>query len=258
MKEHVQAADRPRRGVVHLAAEAEIRRVAPGLFDEFAADDEHAARSAGGIEDAHARRRLQNADHQANDIAGRVEVAALLACRLGEHVDEELVSGPEQVGELKVFVAQPVAAEMTHEVLAGIVGQDAFVALGADEADVVQHMFKRLVGFAQRAQRRVQNASIGHGGVVELVLEILPSGAFRDEESVIVIRVFAVVRLRVMQGQALFHLTREELFAFGVECIRTALQEEHPEDVVLVRRGIESFLPQPVGGRVKMTFQFCE
>ena len=57
VQQHVQLADRPGGGVVHLAAEPEVRRVAAGLLDVFAADDQHAAGAASRIVDAHARAR---------------------------------------------------------------------------------------------------------------------------------------------------------------------------------------------------------
>ena len=40
--------------------------------------------------------------------SGRVELAALLARRVGELPDQVLVGGAEQVGELEVLVAQAV------------------------------------------------------------------------------------------------------------------------------------------------------
>ena len=108
MQQHVELADGPGGGVVHLAAQAQVGRVAAGLLDELAADDEHAAGAAGGVIDAQPRPGLEDAHHEADDIARGVEVAALLARRLGEHVDEELVGRAEQVGELEVLVAQAV------------------------------------------------------------------------------------------------------------------------------------------------------
>src|SRR5437016_10042252 len=85
VEEHVEPADRPRGCVVDLAAEAEVRRVAAGLLDELPADDEHAARAAGGVVDAHPRRWLENANHETDNIARSIEVAAFLAGRFGEH-----------------------------------------------------------------------------------------------------------------------------------------------------------------------------
>ena len=96
-----------------------------------------------GVVDAQARLGLEDADHEPDDVARRVEVAALLARRLGEHVDEELVGGAEQVGELEILVAQAVSAEVADEILAGVVGDDALVALHAHEADVVEDVFER-------------------------------------------------------------------------------------------------------------------
>ena len=128
MQEHVQLADGPGRGIVHLAAQAQVGRITAGLLDELAADDEHTAGAAGGVIDAQARPRLEDADHEPDDIARGVEVAALLARRLGEHVDQELVGRAEQVGELKILIAQAVAVEVAHQVLARVIGDDALIA----------------------------------------------------------------------------------------------------------------------------------
>ena len=54
----------------------------------------------------------------------------------------------EQVGELEIFVAQAVAAEMADEVLAGVIGHDAFVALRTKKLDVIENVFQRVVGLA--------------------------------------------------------------------------------------------------------------
>ena len=97
------------------------------------------------VVDAQPRFGLENTNHEPDDVARRVEVAAFFARRFGEHVDEELVGGAKQVRELKIFVAQPVFAEMSYEIFAGVVGNDALVALHAHEADVVEDMFQRVV-----------------------------------------------------------------------------------------------------------------
>ena len=163
---HGQLADGPGGGVVYLATEAHVGRVAAGLLDELAANDEHAAGAASRIINRETRPRLEDADHEADDVAGSKEVAALLARGLGEHVDQKLVGGTEQIGELEVLVAQAMAAELADEVLAGIVGYDPLVALHTHEADVVENVFEGFVGFAERAERLVQHAAEGLGGVV--------------------------------------------------------------------------------------------
>jgi hypothetical protein len=166
VQHHVEFADRPGGGVVHLAAKAQVGQVAAGLFDVFTAADEHAARTAGGIIDAHPRRGVEHADHESNDVARGVEIAALLPGRFGEHVDEKLIGRAEQVGELKVLVAQAVAGEVAHQILAGLIGDDALDALHAHEADMVEHVLKRFILLAQGRKRLVEAAPIGAPGIV--------------------------------------------------------------------------------------------
>jgi hypothetical protein len=228
------------------------------LLDEFAADDEHAARAAGGVVDAHAGRGLDDADHEANDVAGRVEIATFLARRLGKHVDEKFVGRAKEVGELEILVAEAVAAEVADEVLAAIVGDEALVALGLQEADVVEDVFEGFIRFAQRAQRRVEDAAVGHGGVIQFVLEVLPAGTLRDEEAVVEIGVFAVLGLGIVQRQALLDLARDDPFILRVEDIGAAFEEEHAEDVVLVGGSIEALLAQAVRGGVEVAFELGE
>ena len=119
-------------------------------------------------------------------------------------------------------------------------------------------MFKGLIGVAQRAKSSIQDAAIDKSGIIQFVLEILPAGAFRDEEAVVVIGVFAVVRLGIIQSHALLDLASDDFFALGLEDIRAAFQEKHSEDVILVGGGVEALLPQPVGRGVKMTFELSE
>ena len=111
VQHHVEFADRPGRRVVHLTAKPQVGRVTAGLLDEFATDDEHATRTACWIVHTHAGNRLEDADHQSDHVARRVEVAALFAGRFGKHVDEKLVGGAKEVRELKVFIAQAVSSK---------------------------------------------------------------------------------------------------------------------------------------------------
>jgi len=55
-----------------------------------------------------------------------------------------------------------------------------------------------------------------------------------------------------------FNSGANDLFTLSVKNIGATLQEKHPEDVVLVRGGIESLLAEPVSRRVEMTFELCE
>ena len=258
MQQHVEFADGPRGGVVDLAAKPEIGRVPAGLLDELAADDEHAARAARGVIDTHARSGLEDSDHRADDIARGVEVAALFARRLGEHIDEKLVGRAEQVGELEILVAQPVAVEVAHQVLARVVGNHALVALHAHELDMIQNMFEGFVGLAERAERFVENAAVGFGGITEATLQVGPPCPFWHEETVVEVRVLTVLRLRHLLDHPLLDLTADDSLALGVKHVRTALQEQHPEDEVLIGGGIESLLAEAVGRGVEMAFEFSE
>jgi len=78
VQEHIDFADGPCRRIIHLAAEAQVGRVAAGLLDIFAADDQHAAGTACGVVDAHPRGGVQNADHHSDDIAGGIEISTFL------------------------------------------------------------------------------------------------------------------------------------------------------------------------------------
>ena len=247
MEQHVEFADRPRGCIVHLAAEAEVGRVTTGLLDELTADNEHAARAAGRVIDGEARLGLENADHEPDDITRGVEVAAFLARRLGEHVDEELIGCSQEIGELKVLVAQTVAAEVAHQVFARVVGHYALAALHAHELDMIQNMFERFVGLAERAERFVENAAVGFGGITEATLEVGPTRARWHEEILVEVGVLAVLRLRHLLDHPLLDLTADDSLALGVKHVRTALQEQHPEDEVLVGGGIEPLLTEPVG-----------
>ena len=66
------------------------------LFDEASRLDEHAARPAGGVEDA-ALERLDDVDDQLDDRRGREELAATLSLSEGEVAKEVLVDLPEGV-----------------------------------------------------------------------------------------------------------------------------------------------------------------
>src|SRR6266542_2156260 len=241
MQQHVQLADGPRRGVVHLATKADIGGIAAGLLNKLAADDEHAAGTAARIVNAQARLRLENADHQPDNVARGIEVAAFFACRFGEHIDEKFIGGAKEVGKLKVFVSQPIFAEKSNEIFAGVVRNDTFIALYTHEADVVENVFERVVMLGQRGKSFVEHAAIRFFRVTQLILEIGPAGALGDKKLVIEIRVLAVLGLGFFLNHSLFDFGTNDLLSLSIENIRAAFQEKHSENVVFVRSGIQSF-----------------
>ena len=68
-----------------------------------------------GIVDRHAFLRLDQLDHQPDDLGGRVELAALLPGTVGEVFDEVLVGRPQKVRELEVVVTQRDVGEVLDE-----------------------------------------------------------------------------------------------------------------------------------------------
>ena len=96
----------------------------------------------------------------------------------------------------------------------------------------------------------------GLGGVAQLALEVGPAGAFRDEETIVEVGVFPVLGFRRLLDHPLLDLAADDVLALGVEDVGAAFQEEQPEDVVLVGGRVQTLLPEPVSGRVEMTFEF--
>jgi hypothetical protein len=172
-----------------------------------------------------------------------------------EHVDQELVGRAEEIGELEVFGAQPVAAEVTNEVPAGVVRDDSLVALHPHEADVVENVLERLIALGEGAEGLVQHASVGLGGVAQARLEIPPAGALGDKEAVVEVRVLAVLFLGFVNRHSLPDLAVDDTVVFAVKHVGAALQEEQPEDVVLVRRSIQALLAEAVGRGVEVAFE---
>jgi hypothetical protein len=111
------------------------------LLDVLLGKDEHAAGTATGIVDAHVLPGVEKADHEADDIAWGVELAALFAGGVGELADEVFVGGAEEVGELEVVVAEAILVEVLDEVAEFLVG-DAGAADGAIEVDVLEDPFE--------------------------------------------------------------------------------------------------------------------
>ena len=175
VEEQVHLRDGPDAAVVLLAEQGEVPGVAAVLLDVLLGEDEHAARARARVVDAHALTGLDQADHHADDGAGRVELAALLAGRVGELADQVLVGGAQQVGELEVLVAQPVLGEVDDQVPELLV-RDRGLADLAGEVDVLDDAFEGGVGLLQRRERFVEPVA---DVVVDLVAEVSPSAPSR-------------------------------------------------------------------------------
>ena len=71
----------------------------------------HALRAAGRVIQRRSALRIEDADHQLNDPAGRVELAGLLARRIGELRDQVFVRCAQQIREFEIFIQQAVFVE---------------------------------------------------------------------------------------------------------------------------------------------------
>ena len=124
VEDHVHDADRPDRAVGILAVEGKIVRVLTLFLNILMALDQEAARADGRVVNFVARLRLHDLHQQADDFAGRVELAAFLARAVGEILDQVFVGSTEQVGELEVVVHQTELGliEVVEQVLPLLVG----------------------------------------------------------------------------------------------------------------------------------------
>ncbi len=128
----------------------------PHLANVIARLDQHAARAAGRVVDAHAWLRLDDLDKRAHDIGRGVELARLLAGGVGEVLDQIFVGRAEQVGELEVLVAQRDLLEVLDEVRQRVVVERALADL-AVEVDVLEHILQRIdVGVFEGFERLVR------------------------------------------------------------------------------------------------------
>ena len=214
VQQHVHLADGPGGADLLLAGERQVARVAARLADVVAGLDQHAARADGGVVDAHARLGLDDLDHGAHHVGRGVELARLLARRVGEVLDQVFVGGAEQVGELEVLVLEGDLLEVLDEVGQGVVVEGALADL-AVEVDVLEHVLQGVdVGVLERLQRLVERrADVG----LE-VAELVPARLLRHEEGVLV-RVLELLRDEPL-GHALGLEVRLELLALLVEEVR--------------------------------------
>lgn len=92
VQQQVHLGDRPGPEVPLLPVQGHVDRLAQALAffraDVFRALDEHAARAAGRVRNAHAGGRIEQLDDQVHDLMRGVEFAALLARVIRELLDQ--------------------------------------------------------------------------------------------------------------------------------------------------------------------------
>ena len=187
---------------------------------------------------------------------GRIELAALLAAAVGEELDEVLVGGAEQVGELEVVVDEdePGLAEVVEQVFPLLVRD---LALHRVEVDVVlQHPDERIIvvlngrdGLVEHvAEVKLEVLQCWHEIAVFVLPGRVPACSHGHKEGLaegclVFEQLGDEIRLVFEVCEGLL----SELLAFAVELIRKPLQEQHAKDELLEFRGVH-LAAQDVGG----------
>ncbi len=118
-KQHVHLADGPGGADALLPKERQVARVAAAFLHVVARLDQHAARAASRVVDAHARLRLDDLDQRAHHFGRGVELAGLLAGGIGKVLDQIFVGRAQQIGKLEVLVPERDLLEVLDEVRRG-------------------------------------------------------------------------------------------------------------------------------------------
>ena len=222
----------PGRVVRLLAVDADVAD-APGVgLDELLALDEHAAGAAARVVDA-ALVGGEHLDEHADDVARRVELAALLALGAGELGEEVLVDAAEGVlGAVGRGAERDVATEVDELAEARLVEPGAGVVLG-------QHALERRVVALDGGHRVVDERADGR--LRGAGLEGRPAGLLGHPEDIrgpVLVGVLGVGALRLLGL---------ELGVLGLEGIGDVLEEDQAQDDVLVL-GRVHVVAQGVGG----------
>ena len=222
----------PGRVVRLLAVDADVAD-APGVrLDEPLALDEHAAAAAAGVVDA-ALVRGEHLDEHADDVARRVELAALLALGGRELGEEVLVDAAEGVlGPVGRRAEGDVRHEVDELAEARLVEPGAGVVLG-------QHALERRVVALDGGHRVVDEGAdrrLRGGG-----LERRPAGLLGHPEDRGGPVLVGVLGIGAVGPVGL------ELGVLGLEGVADVLEEDQAQDDVLVLGGVH-VVAQGVGG----------
>ncbi len=214
-------------------------RVLPVPLQVVRALDQHAARAAGRVADAHPLLGSSSSTISSHHHPRRVELAALLAGVVGELLDQVLVGAPEHVRLGEVRVAEVDLREVLHqpgEHDVAVAWRRRACARRCSRCPASTPSSAGVLLF-QRGARLVERVAEVRGDL----LDLRPARPLRDEELVLVGVLGVVAALD--QGLALL-----------VEAVRQALQEEQAEDEVLVVGGVDR-TAQDVRRRPEVAFE---
>ena len=161
--------------------------------------------------------RLSEPHHHAHHSRGRVELAALLAGRVGEVADQVLVGGAEQVGELEVLLRSGYLVKCmmsSRSFLSGIVDWPTLRLKSMCCSTPSSDRFACL----ERGERLVEAVA---DVLVQLVAEVFPARPLGDEERLVEGRRLGAL-LRLCLGAPLGELVGDDLSLLRLEHVRGA------------------------------------
>ena len=266
VQQHVHLADGPGGAHLFLAKQRQLGRIGAVFAQVVARLDQHAARPNCWVVHAHAFARVADFHADAHDFSRGVELAGLLAGRVGEVFDQPLVGGTQQVGEFKVFVAQWDFVEVLDEIDQGVVVQRGLADLAVEVDGALEHVLQGVGVFVfQGFQRLVEHGADVFLDVLErrvvggLQLAVfvdgvvgpgrVPAGALGHEEVLarILVGVFELL-VGVGLGQAGGLGFLADLCLALVKQVAGALEEQDAEDVFLVLAGVHVAAQRVAGG----------
>ena len=156
-------------------AEAELG--VPRVVDRL---DQHAAGAAGGVVDALAGLRVEDADEEADHRAGRVELACLGLGLVGELLEQDFVGVAHQVGGV-VAVSEPAAGEVLDEIAEAFVADDGLVR-EVRRREGAQHAVERI---GVRLFNQAEGLDDRGAEVFAALPDLLPVAALGNHEEVL-------------------------------------------------------------------------
>lgn len=237
VQQHIHLGDGPDRAVEFLPEQVGLAAVFAVLVDKFLGCYQHAAGATAGVVNIMLELWLDEPHHHPHHRARPIELAAFLARRIGKFANQVFVGRTQQVGELEVFIAQAMQAEMGDELLQLDIGNLALADF-AGEVDVFENVVKAdVVAFNPNECFAQQAADIGLTRVVD---QVAIARFFRHPEiAVLFVPTLILCRdFSICLRLAGLDLELDHFFTPLFEDIGTALEEQHPEDVFFEFGGI--------------------
>jgi hypothetical protein len=135
VQQHIHFADGPGGAHLFLAIESQFRGIGPAFPQVVAGLDQHAPGPHRRVINTHALLGIADFDADAHHLDRGVELTGLFAGGIRKELDQPLIGSAEQVGKLKIIIAERDLFKVLDEVDQGVVVQGVLPDL-AVEVDV--------------------------------------------------------------------------------------------------------------------------